>query len=130
MATSDRLNWTIFTLRWLIVLGGLSIIFLQHDQISNVAPALLPATLIVLAFYNLLTALVLLVGGRGPLFNAGTVLLDMVATVALFAGTGGTALMLVGAGLLPVVIGTWRYRVTLGLVIITVLALGCFGVTF
>ncbi|HLY27612.1 MAG TPA: GAF domain-containing sensor histidine kinase [Aggregatilineales bacterium] len=130
LSTSDRLNWTVFALRWLVVLGGLLTLGLPRDSIGSNATTALPATLIGVVFYNLLVALILLVGGRGPLINAGTVVLDMVAAVALFEASGSSPVMLVGAGLLPVVIGTRRYRAAVGVVIIALLAAGCLALAF
>ncbi len=126
---SEQLNWTIFALRWLIILSAL-IIFLQRDPGSANSLGMLPIAAVVLVFYNLLVALVLLMGGYGPIFNAATVCLDMAAAVGLFAASGGAPLMLVGAGLLPVVVGTWRYRVTVGLIIVAIIGLLCLAIAY
>jgi signal transduction histidine kinase len=124
--SSNSLDWTIFSLRWLLVLSAVLIMFAGRTGAVNptdTLPAALPTMIIAFGAYNILAALVLALGIGGSYFNVITLIFDSIFAVALFWGTGSTPLILVGGALLPAVVATLRFGRAYGLGLTTLIVI-------
>jgi signal transduction histidine kinase len=128
-ASSRRLDWITFGLRWLLIASGL--IALAADgtfAASNVPQQALVIGIIAAVVYNLLFALLLLFGLSGGALELVTMVGDAMLTTLFFWASGGSPLIMVGMGLFATIVATLRYGRTQGLLITALIGVLCFAV--
>ncbi len=112
-AASSQIDRIIFALRWLFLLGALVLALMAPDSSSEALGTPLPSGLLIVIFlgavYNLLVAMVLWLGAPQAWFGGITLMLDGVLSAATFWAAGADPMVMVGAGLLPVVTASVRF---------------------
>jgi signal transduction histidine kinase len=123
---SRRLDWIIFALRWLLIASAL-ISLTGGRELTNERSLTLsqPMTyaIVVAVAYNLLFAVLLLLGLSGDILKLVTMIGDVGLAVLFFWASNGSPLILVGMGLFAIIIATLRYGRTSGLLVTGIIGL-------
>jgi len=105
-------------LRWLVVFSGAVYLASSRSGLSpaaDVSPTPMITGVIALGLYNLLVAMLLLLGINERAWQITTFVIDGILAVGLFWASGGSPLMLVGTCLLPVIVARLRFGFGVGL---------------
>jgi signal transduction histidine kinase len=122
-APSRRLDWVLFGLRWLLIASGLILLITSRDVTGSVVSAQgVVLSIVVASMYNLLLAALILVGLSSKLVDSVSAIGDTVLALLFFWASGGSPLVLLGAGLLPTIVTSLRMGQVVGLSVAMMLA--------
>lgn len=119
----SRTDWVIFSLRWLLLIGVLTAILLGRG--SGTGPQI-AITVVVAGVYNLLVASLLVARLSTSAFRAITVVGDSLLAVLYFWASAYSPVVMIGAGLLPIMVSGLRAGRRSALLSAALIGLLCF----
>jgi signal transduction histidine kinase len=126
----SRIDWWIIGIRWLLLLSVIPVLIVSEPALLKAENKWLQTALILVlttGVFNLVVMVLLIFEVPAQLLAPASLLVDILVTIALLAGTGGANSPLLYYALLPILTSALRFNAIVALITVVVISLCYFG---